>query len=228
MNQSDAHIAAFQDAKRLDKNLPRITFNGFEWWVKTGRTGPANNLWLKENVSVESDGLHLKVRKTAEEWSAAEVIRRLNTSYGTYVFYVKSRLDHLAKNVVLGLFTYDSDSRDKDTREIDIEFLNGVGNFAVHRPDKPYVQSFPLELLGDQTMHLFTWTPAGIKFWSLHGHYEPEYAVKNCDRIAEWSFNGNIPDSFSLSARINLWIKADKEPCNEAEVIISDFKYLSL
>jgi hypothetical protein len=101
-----------------------VHWKGHDWRVRTWAGAPAvNGAWSDRNVQVDSKGrLHLRVaRSTAGALTSAEIESvREGWGYGTYRFVVASRVDTLPKNVVLGLFTYDSRPADGN-REIDVE-----------------------------------------------------------------------------------------------------------
>ncbi|MEM4228196.1 MAG: hypothetical protein QXZ66_00310 [Thermoproteota archaeon] len=98
-----------------------ITFSGYEWIMKSSETtkvGPSPNYWSGKNVWVDENGwLHLKITYRDGRWYCAEVYTKKLLEYGTYVFYITSRIDMLDKNVILGLFAYKDDEH-----EVDIEF----------------------------------------------------------------------------------------------------------
>src|SRR5205823_5649069 len=106
---------------------PSIAFSALEWSVKDVRWGPDDNSFSAhpDNVSVDRLGhLHLKITKRGGEWQSAEVIAKKAFGYGRYVFYLSSRVDLLNENVVVGLFTWDTNAchANDSNGEVDIEF----------------------------------------------------------------------------------------------------------
>ncbi len=110
----------------VSSNSNTLSFSGYTWRIKSSETpvGPGPNYFSNspENVWVDEMGqLHLKITRKNGQWFCAEVISEKTFGYGTYRFYLASRIDLLNENVVLGLFTWDDDSIYYN-REIDIEF----------------------------------------------------------------------------------------------------------
>ncbi len=172
-----------------------IEWSGHVWEVRTSNgapQGPGPNVFSdgEENVFVDEDGLlHLRIVQQADgRWTAAEVRLKQSLSFGTYRWEVASRYDTLAKNVVVGLFTYlDPQEVEQQTpgavgngvadtpHEIDIEFTGAWGDgrlhFTTHDPDvaSPHWDFFqPLE--SGLTTHEFTWEPTRIHWQSFLGH----------------------------------------------------------
>jgi hypothetical protein len=101
-----------------------LHWKGHDWRVRTWAGAPAvNGAWSDRNVRVDGKGnLHLRISRSATgALTSAEIeSAREGWGYGTYRFVVGSRVDTLPKNVVLGLFTYDS-RPDGGNREFDVE-----------------------------------------------------------------------------------------------------------
>jgi hypothetical protein len=93
-----------------EEPLRSITFANQLWYVKParwGRTGPGNNYWSEDNVSVDANGrLHLKIVKRGDRWTSAEIWSAHSFGYGNYRFTVDTPVHNLDQNGVLGLFTY--------------------------------------------------------------------------------------------------------------------------
>ncbi|KMY56136.1 hypothetical protein AC623_09080 [Bacillus sp. FJAT-27231] len=217
---------------------PTIQFSGYEWEVKQGeKVGPGPNNWLGTNESVWVDDqgkLHLRIIHRNGKWYAAEVINKETLGYGTYRFYLEARTDLLDPNAVIGLFTYDSISRDaaeNDFREIDIEFSRwgqsgnaNVGQYMV-QPNNNY--TFKKSLTGDWTTHAFEWTPEKIFFYSHHGHSETSPNANYI--INQWTYEGeNIPNSKNEKVSINFWLNKGEAPLygKEIEIVISKFEFI--
>lgn len=220
-------------------------WSGYQWNVtesKDTRWGAGNNLWSsnKKNVWVDKqDRLHLKITYRNGKWYCPEIYSEDTFGYGTYRFYMESKLDQLNENAVLGLFTYDNYSSDKvqsHYREIDIEFSKWG------YPDNPFNSSFTVQpytmkgnttsfnskLSGDYTVHEFNWQPSSIDFVSLHGH-NPYPLMRKWFVIHEWNYKGkDIPKSKKEKVMLNLWLLEDKIPSDkkEIEVIIKKFEFI--
>ncbi|MHC4649083.1 MAG: hypothetical protein ACYTBJ_26830, partial [Planctomycetota bacterium] len=113
----------------LDDAIQReITFAGYNWMVKDSGCGtldPGSNYFShsEENVRVDDEGrLHLRIDHRCDKWFCSEVVLDASPGFGTYVFVTEGRVDLLDPNIVLGLFTWDTNAPQYNYREIDIEF----------------------------------------------------------------------------------------------------------
>src|ERR1700730_17053474 len=96
-----------------------LQFSGYDWELKTSRNraGPGPNYFGPEGAWVDPVGrLHLRIAEEDGRWVCAEVINKANLGYGTYHFVVDDT-SHLDPQVVLGLFTWDTEARQQHYRE---------------------------------------------------------------------------------------------------------------
>lgn len=207
--------------------ITTIQWSGYTWNVKNGNgMGPGPNNWLanSSNVWVDANGnLHLKIVKIGEKWYCSEIYSQQSFGYGEYKFEVSTNVENFDKNIVLGLFTYEN-----DTREIDLEFArlgnasNPVGGYVVQPSSESSKNSFPLNLTGSYSTHRFKWEASKINFQSYHGH-----GTENL--IKEWTYTGtNIPPSLGNDkVHLNLWLFKSLPPSdnNEVEVVIKSFAF---
>lgn len=211
-----------------------IFFSGYYWYVENGEqpNNPGPNYWSNnpENVWVDENGwLHLKITYRDGKWRCAELTSLNTFSYGTYAFYVASRIDSFDKNVVLGMFAYRDDSR-----EVDIELSkwgiedNSNAWFTVQPP--PYVdgrnqKAFNVALSGDYSTHYFTWSRRSISFESFHGHYP--IGEQPQSNIIESFTSYTRTSAYGVRAHINLWLYNGQAPSDgmPAEVVIRSFQY---
>jgi hypothetical protein len=213
-----------------NSTISQIQWSGFTWNVRNGTGGPGPNNWLAttSNIWVDAQGnLHLKILKIGNEWYCSELSLQQSLGYGEYTFQLSSNPENFDKNVVVGLFTYES-----DTREIDLEFSrwgfesNPVGWYVV-QPSTPDSRSnFLLNLTGDYSTHKFHWGPTEIIFQSIHGHYQN---LPNEDYlINQWIYQGSqIPPFGNERLHLNFWLNQGTPPSNqqEVEVVIKSFTY---
>jgi len=208
--------------------ISQINWSGYTWKVKGGVGGPGPNNWnaSSSNIWVDVQGnLHLKIIKIGDKWYCSEITLLQSLGYGEYTFEISTNVENLDKNIVFGLFTYETDSK-----EIDIEFSrwgNSAkvdGWFTVQPP--PYTtlnqNSYALNLEGDYSSHQFKWSSSQIDFKSYHGH-----GLDNL--INQWSYKGvNNPPAGKEKIHLNLWLFQGTAPSNiqEAEVVIKSFKYV--
>ena len=214
-----------------------LGFSGYDWNVKysaDNRVGPGPNYFsdAEEDVWVDESGrLHLKIAHRGSTWYATEVSTQAPLGYGKYVFYLASRVDQLDKNVVLGLFTWESVSPcGYHNREIDIEFakwgVEGDDNSQyVVQPCPPH--RFKWDSSENNSTHGFEWRPYGAYFQSFRGHLA--FPVPEADAIQAWEYEGScIPPAGIGNARINLWLDDDVAPSDseEVEIVIERFEFL--
>ena len=231
-----------------------INFSGISWRVKTGGTnklGPGPNYFSDslKNVYVDNQGyLHLKITKDGNRWSCAEVISVPAFGYGTYVFTIASNVADIDKNVVVGLFTWDSAAfYSQANSEVDIEFSKwGSSNDSLtltysvqpvwFSNPVPYYERSHRPLIAKNKIkststHAFKWTDTLITWASYEG---AQYPGNNL--ISNWYFDdsniprvkiegGNQSQPIVIPApggdthpRINLWLLNGIGPSNNNDV----------
>ncbi|MFB3076754.1 MAG: fibronectin type III domain-containing protein, partial [Lysobacterales bacterium] len=219
--------------------VPRsIQFSGRAWMVKASGSpvGPGPNYFsdTADDVWVDGSGyLHLRIAVSDGNWHSSEVITDDVLGYGTYTFTLGSRIDLLDRNIVVGLFTWDSFAPEFNYREIDIEFARwgdpstDNSQYVVQPWDNPG-NTFRWEttLTGNDSTHAFTWRPDQLEFSSHQG--SPPAAV-----IQSWTYNGpDVPPEGTTSgnARINFWLFGGSAPFDgqEAELVIKSFDFTLL
>jgi hypothetical protein len=225
----------------------QVSFATHEWIVKCGSwLGPGLNGFSQseDHIWVDSSGhLHLKIVNHRTLWWCTELILNESYGYGTYVFTVESRVD-FDENIVLGLFTWDSDAPEHNYREIDFEF----GRWGDPDDDNAQFVVQPWDAQGNRhrfdigydgptetTTHVMTWRPDRIEFKSYYGDFRFSPPAENM--IEYWTYEGSDnPPPGAENVRINFWLAdvddppdhAGNPPVNgqEAEVVITDFRYL--
>lgn len=235
----------FASCGREDPPLPSsgercFNWSGFTWIVKDSDqkfVGPGANRFSDSTANVwidDQDQLHLKIVKTGSIYTCAEVYTRETVSYGTYTFTLKSRVDQLDRNVVLGLFTWNDSSCYTNTNsEIDIEIARW-GNaanpnalvFSVQPTNggsfRERTRSFPVKLNQNRSFYSFSWEPGKVEWSAFQGLLDPppysdliagwEYDTANPSNIARggsWcqSLPIRIPDpETNTRIHLNLWL----------------------
>jgi hypothetical protein len=206
-----------------------FSFSGFEWIAEGSgpeRRSPGNNFYScsEKNVWVDSRGdLHLRITKRKGNWYCAKVTMKDSYGYGTYAFFMASRVDRLDKNIVGGLFTYLD-----DLNEIDIEFArwgiadNDNAQFAVQPAYRDgNIHRFPIDLKNKKSTHIIDWKNDTINFSSYSGHRSSRPSERKI--ISEWSYTGDhIPAEGEEKVMINLWLNNGLPPSDkrEAEMVI--------
>lgn len=215
-----------------------IEFSGHTWTVRAnGKGGPGPNHWSARNVRVDKNGdLHLKLTNVDGVWHCASLQSTDAMGFGTYQFWLDTRVDNLDPNVVLGLFNYTTPDVGPDgTNEIDIEFARWGrakwpnGNYTVYPAEPgnpPTSHSFELTDENPQSTHRFIWSGSGVKFQSLAG-----YQNKGAGKYQAWSFAPNDPRALipqkPLPVHINLWLTKGHAPRrgHPVEVVIRRFDF---
>jgi len=191
----------------------QVSFSGYNWTVKRGWHGPGENYFSDsvENVWVDEDGyLHMKIAYRSFIWYCSEVINNTSLGYGTYVYTVKGRADWLDKNIVLGLFTWDT-AHPYEEIDVEISKWGGAGNNCQFVVQPWYVPGNIVRFYishstgNDVTTHIFNWSASSIKFVSYYGPFsiEPAWA----DVIKPWNYIGSDnPVPATETPRINFWL----------------------
>ncbi len=216
-----------------------INFAGYSWQVKDGYLAPGRNHFSdsESNVFVDDNGdLHLKIEQRNGTWYTSEVIADRALGYGRYLFQLDGRIDQLDPQMILGLFTWDTDPAEHH-REIDFEFSrwgnqNATENaqyvvqpFDVTDPQHKY--AFNLSLTGDFTTHVLYWSAGEIRFETYGGHRSladlPESPVQ------EWTYPGQPPSPGNAKIRMNFYLYQGEAPQNSTgeELVIKDFQFSS-
>jgi hypothetical protein len=209
-----------------------IEFSGLTWEVRERGGAPGNGCWsdAEKSVWVDDEGaLHLRIRRVGGVWCQAEVRALDFADYGDHTFYVKSRLDRLDPDVVLGMFLYDRDS------ELDIEITGSFGAtgqrgwYTVFGEGESLVaqEAFEVALSGSFTTHQIRWLPDRLVFQSWHGHCE---APPCGGVIRRWTYDGPSRPSPGkrMQPRINLWVSRNGQVKKEQEVVISSWRQTSI
>lgn len=209
-----------------------IEWSGLTWSVKSysRKIGPGPNFFSAANVSHDAatDDLRLRIQRSGNRWTTAEVIADASLGYGTYTWTIKSAPD-VDPNVVLGMFTWNDDPA-YTHREIDIEFARW-GNAAEptnaqyvvqpwDAPDHDHRWTQPPGLTG--TVHSFTWAPGRVDFRSTTG---------SGGLIASYTYSGaDVPLPGGENPRINLWLFRGAAPTDgqPVEIVFDSFTFAAL
>jgi hypothetical protein len=220
-----------------------IVWRGISWNVKSGAgKNPGHNSWSPANAFVDSDGdLHLAITNVDGTWTCAEVWTDATFGFGTYAWQVKTAVDDLDPNVVLGLFVYGPTALGPDgTHEIDIEYARfgsataDNGRWTIFPNvivDPPLLGRSSYRLLPDadpRTTSRLTWSPTNVAFETLGG-YQPAGATTNVTHA--WTYQPADPSTAISQApmpvHMNLWLFRGNPPADgqSVEVVIHDFTF---
>jgi hypothetical protein len=217
-----------------------LSFAGYEWQIKhrTERAGPGNNFFSAspENVWVDMQGrLHLKINYRHGQWHCAEIISQKSFGYGTYQFNVAPLKAPLNKNVVIGLFLWNSYAKKQHNHEVDIEFSrwgeeqNLNAQYVVHPDVAGNKHRFNFDLQAATSRHSFFWTTDSIGFWSdFQNSSGPQFRGKSS---MEWQWSGEEgPRAGREKVHLNVWLYRGQPPTEnqEVEVVFTDFTFTPL
>jgi hypothetical protein len=220
---------AWSQVSEPPKNADEIIlrFSGYDWRVKTSRGSvrPGPNVFGANAVTVDPQGrLHLRVYRDGNRWVCGEVISRRNFGYGEYRFVVADTVG-LDINTVLGLFTWDSNAKEKFFREADIEISRWgeenapAGQFVI----QPYVRP------GNRVRFALPPGPLGFSFRWMPGRLLFR-AVARGKVVHEHLFTKGVPepDQENINIRLNMWQYRSLPPTDgkTVEAVIENFKFL--
>lgn len=238
-----------------------ITWSGFTWCIMTSngtKCNPGPNYYSSSanNVFVDSAGrLHITITKSGGKFYCSAMFTTQTVGYGTYKFFVSSRVNNLDRNSVVGLFTWnDKNCVTNANSELDIEFTrwgyakdSNVINYSVQPTnagqETERFKTAPMTYTGNSTLHMFSWMPSLVSFSSYKNHNYPPVPA---DLISSWSFsNTNPPKSKEecesepivipapeggTHLNMNLWLDHGRYPTdnNEVEVVLDSVSFTPL
>ena len=203
-----------------------LEFAGLTWRIKHSNElmGPGPNHFSNDprDVWTDDDGnLHLALNHRDGKWLSTELVSDWPVGYGTYEFRLAGSgseasgagPDQLDPNVVLGLFTWDTDSWPTDANsEIDIELTRwceaGAPNlhYSVHPawgPDGKHPERYKpqrIDLKGSPSTHVITWSPKGVECAMYLGDAGPDPDKLIC----QWRFGADNPPRVAGDAEGNI------------------------
>lgn len=237
-----------------------VTFSGIDWLVKgNGQLqGPGPNYFSKreEDIFLDDNGfLHMRIAKDGDTWYSTEVVTIDTMGYGTYTFTVDGDFQGLPNNVVVGLFTWDTNTfYEQANSEVDIEFSKWGGSFdetvlqygvqpiafSDYFAERVHEVSGSKELMNGVSTHSFLWTDEFIEWKSYSGNsaieanlqFEWTFDLNNPPRVKEEGNSASLPiiipaPGSTTNARINFWILPWVGFSDESplEIIIRRFEY---
>ena len=204
---------------RAFASSPTFEWAGYGWGVKAGIAGPGPNRFDAALASTDSASgdLTLSVRQGASSWGCAEVTLNRSLGYGTYTWQLRAESTQgLDENLVLGLFTYAS-----DTKEVDIELSQWGGAFPGMNADfavqPSTVKRFQVSGEGGGLLEAsYTWGPGAVHF--------------SCGGTT-WSHAGSdVPSPGDERVHMNLWLDKGQPPSSGrgATVRLAGFAFAPL
>ena len=216
-----------------------LSWKGLTWSVTSGgMAGVASG--NPSNVSVDSNGyLHLRITKSGNTWTAAELFTTSPLGFGTYNWEIEGPVDRMDPNVVLGLFPYGPAAGigADGTNELDQEFsfwgfpsgTNFGWTFYPASGNTIGENDFKFSLNGGTAVtSRMVWSSTSVVGSLLTG-FQP--VGSNTGLVKSWTYapsnpTTNIPQK-ALPLGMNLWC-FDKTPANgqNVEIVLRDFQYV--
>ena len=209
-----------------------LKFSGYDWSVRTiaSDRGGSNHPYSGDNAWIDSTGaLHLRISKTSDDWSCAEVVLNRSLGYGTYLLVVRD-VSHLEPAAVLSMTTFDDWGGEQYYREMDVE-ISRWGE-ASSKSNAQYVVE-PYYHPGN--VHKFVapsgtltysmrWEAGRARFKTVRGNSPgPGAAV-----ISEHEFTSGIATPGQERLQLFFYVVgSDKNPLqHDNEVVLEKFEYL--
>ena len=203
---------------------PIAEFSGYHWRLRTAPSSRGGrNEYSASNVSVDEKGaMRLRIARSENDWSCAEVSLTRNLGYGTYEFVVRG-LDALEPAAVFGMFTYDYASGAQHNREMAIE-ISRWGN-PTEKNNCQYVLQPYYEAAN---VYRFN-APGGTLTFSIR--WEQDRAafrtLRGANLVSEHVFTAGVPSPGIESIRAVLYVfrQAVVKLQDPMEVVIERFTY---
>ena len=209
---------------------PSLQFSGYEWLV---RASPSNrggqNAYDPANAWTDSDGaLHLRIARSDDKSTSAQVILTRSLGYGTYHFVTRD-LSQLDPAAVLALYTLDdvgAAATDRNPREWDVEFSrwgDATSQNARFLLQPAYLpdNTIRFDVPAGPLTHTVKWEPGHVTFTTVRGRGEAGAVVTQ--HVASTS----VPTPGNERFRINFYdFQRGPTPLKEgAEVVIEKFVF---
>lgn len=225
-----AAVASAKGASSGSSVTQTLFFSGYEWRIRNAPSSRGGqNDYDPSNAWTDADGaLHLRIAKTGQKWTCAEVTLTRSLGYGTYAFVVGDT-SQLVPSAVFAMFTWDYSGPDPNHREMDIE-VSRWANAAVKNAEY-IVQPFYLAENASGFMlpsgvftHSFRWEPGRVVFRTVRGGADDGKARP----VAEHAFTSGVPMPGVESVRMAVYLRGAPEDQLQkgTEVVIEKFEYL--
>jgi hypothetical protein len=208
-----------------------LKFSGYDWGIRTiaGDRGGLNNLYSADNAWTEPDGaLHLRIKKSGDRWSCAEVVLNQSLGYGTYIWTVRDAA-HLEPAAILSFNTFDDWGGEQHFRELDVE-LGRWGDAANKNNAQFAIQPFyaPGNLFRfsvpeGRLTYVMHWEPGRASFKTVRGS-----SVSGAPVITDHVFTSQVPTPGQEQAQMLFYVvgSANSPLQHENEVVVDKFEYL--
>jgi hypothetical protein len=196
-------IAVVQDKRApASSTQPKLLhFSGYDWTVRTAasnRAGTRNSFDPANAWTDERGALHLRIARSKDKWTCAEVKLTRSLGYGTYTFVVR------------------------DTSQLEPSRWGYLENENAHYVVQPYfipANMVRFRVPGGVLMHSFQWKPGRVTFSTVAGL--PARVIQ------QHTFTAGVPAAGGDAVRMNLYVfnKGEVPLKNEMEVVIEKFEF---
>jgi hypothetical protein len=209
-----------------------LKFSGYDWDVRTiaSDRGGSSHPYSGDNAWTDSTGaLHLRISKTSDGWSCAEVVLNRSLGYGTYVLVVRD-ISHLEPAAVLSMTTFDEWGGEQYYREMDVE-VSRWGDASdkynaqyvvepYYRPGNVYQFVAPPGIL----TYSMQWESGRTRFTTVRGNAPGPGGLV----ISQHEFTSGIPSPGQERLQLFFYVvDSDKNPLqHDNEVVLERFAYL--
>jgi hypothetical protein len=209
-----------------------VKFSGYDWDVRTiaSDRGGSNHPYSGDNAWTDDGGaLHLRIAKTSDNWSCAEVVLNRSLGYGTYVLTVRD-ISHLEPAAVLSMTTFDEWGGEQYYREMDVEVSrwgDGANKKNAQFVIEPYYHPGNVyQFIAPQGTLTYSmkWEAGRADFKTVRGNSTGPAA----EVISEHEFGTGIPSPGQERLHLFFYVVAsDKNPLQHGgEVVLEKFAYL--
>lgn len=209
-----------------------LRFSGYDWDVRTiaSDRGGSAHPYSGDNAWTDSTGaLHLRISKTSDDWSCAEVVLNRSLGYGTYLLVVRD-ISSLEPAVVLSMTTFDEWGGEQYYREMDVEVSRWGDASRKNNAQylvEPYFHPgnvFQFVAPSGTLTYSMQWEADRARFKTVRGNSPGPRAPV----ISEHEFTTGIPAPGQERLQLFFYVVAnDKNPLqHDNEVVLEKFEYL--
>jgi len=220
---------AVAEGPMLKSDAPgRLQFSGYDWTVRGIPGSPAGlrNEYDAANAWVDARGfLHLRIQKTEQGWTSAEVTLTRSLGYGLYRF-VLSDVSQLEPQMALVISSWDGSAQDQ---EMDIEISRWgetTGRNAQYVVQPYYLAANVVRFLAPAgpLAYSFDWGPGRVAFRTAR----VERAGSSADLVSSHVFTSGVPAPGREIIRVDLYVFDNQRFRLDrgTEVIVEKFEYL--
>jgi len=226
-----------RDRLIIDRDNPKqrsLSFSGIEFLTKENSVplcpcpGPMLYSSSVDNVWVDSQGLHLRLKKKNGLWNGVEIYTKNFVVPGIYSLILASDVSGFAakRGPVFGFFSYVDGGSEIDVEYGDLENNDGKnGQVLVQPPTPQNIQRFLMPAI-NSSVSQFNWQQSGrVDFKILRGadpnNTDPSVVITQFTPAQLAVVSGNE------RLRLNLWLFKNTPPNDgqEVEVVIKEIRY---